>query len=232
VATGDPAVPSKETETQQRILESAVRLFAERGYQATSVREITADAGCNVAAVNYHFGGKENLYLETFRELLADLRDRRIRRVEADTEASAGSQTLEMLLESIANAFLEPFVEGGRGQLLIGFMAHEMADRQLPPRVFVDEFIRPMFDAYVDGLERVGPPLEEASARMCIMSLMGQMLHVVKAHHLSKEIEDEDLLPRDLELLVRHVVRFTAGGIRACAMENGEPVRRSPIGRA
>jgi AcrR family transcriptional regulator len=210
-------------ETRERILESAERLFAERGFRATSVREITADAGCNVAAVNYHFGGKEKLYLETFRRLLADLRDRRIRRVQSDMEAAAGTQTLEMLLESIANAFFEPFVQGDRGPLLMGFMAHEMADRHLPPDVFVGEFIRPMLDASLEGLRSVGPPLEPMTARLCVMSLHGQMLHVLKAHHLMGLVGDHELLPQDPEELVRHVVRFSAGGIRASAVENHGP---------
>jgi len=230
VATIDlTATETREAhETRQRLLDSAERLFAEGGFEATSVREITADAECNVAAVNYYFGGKESLYRETFRGLLADLRDRRISRVQSDMEASAGSQTLEMLLESMANAFLEPLVAGGRGRLFMGFMAHEMADRHLPPQVFLGEFIRPMFEAYMEGLRRVGPPLEPTAGRMCVMSLMGQMLHVVKAHQLSGEIDDDDFFPQDLSEVVRHVVRFTAGGIRACAMESRESEDRPP----
>jgi len=48
-------------ETHERILDAAQKLFAEKGLDATSVRDITTAAECNVAAVNYHFGGKENL---------------------------------------------------------------------------------------------------------------------------------------------------------------------------
>ena len=53
--------------TRERILDQAEILFAQKGYQAVSVREITTAARCNLAAVNYHFGNKENLYLEVFR---------------------------------------------------------------------------------------------------------------------------------------------------------------------
>ena len=65
-------------ETRDRILDAAQKLFSEKGLDATSVRDITAEAGCNVAAVNYHFGGKENLYLEAFRAMLGPLRDQRM----------------------------------------------------------------------------------------------------------------------------------------------------------
>ena len=54
--------------TRDRLLQAAERLFARQGYEATSVRDITAAAECNVASVNYHFGGKNKLYL-AMREL-------------------------------------------------------------------------------------------------------------------------------------------------------------------
>ncbi len=58
---------NREELTKERILDTAEVLFAQKGYQAVSVREITSAARCNLAAVNYHFGKKENLYLEVFR---------------------------------------------------------------------------------------------------------------------------------------------------------------------
>ena len=58
---------NKNNHTKDRLLDEAEALFAVRGYHAVSVREITAAANCNLAAVNYHFGNKQNLYLEVFR---------------------------------------------------------------------------------------------------------------------------------------------------------------------
>ncbi|MFW6334288.1 MAG: TetR/AcrR family transcriptional regulator, partial [Desulfosalsimonas sp.] len=54
--------------TRQRVLDHAEKLFAEKGFTGVSIREITAMADCNLAAVNYHFGGKKKLYLAVFRE--------------------------------------------------------------------------------------------------------------------------------------------------------------------
>lgn len=53
--------------TRDRLLDEAEDLFAQRGFHAVSVREITKAAQSNLAAVNYHFGNKQNLYLEVFR---------------------------------------------------------------------------------------------------------------------------------------------------------------------
>ena len=204
-------------ETRERILSVAERLFAQRGYEATSVRDITAEAGCNVAAVNYHFGGKQNLYVETFRGLLGELRDLRIRRIRSDMAEAGEGATVEMFVESMANAFLEPFVDEARGRLLMAFVSREMVDRHLPAEVFFDEFIRPVLDVATEQLGAVGPRLDPMTARLCLMSLVGQLLHVLRAQLVFSSGAPVDLVPADLKSHVDHVVRFTVGGICACA---------------
>lgn len=57
--------------TRQRILKAAIELFADKGYDAASVRAIVAKAGVNQAAINYHFDGKEGLYLEVIKSAFA-----------------------------------------------------------------------------------------------------------------------------------------------------------------
>ena len=58
---------NQEDIPKERLLDEAEALFARKGFHAVSIREITSAAGCNLVAVNYHFGTKENLYLEVFR---------------------------------------------------------------------------------------------------------------------------------------------------------------------
>ena len=52
--------------TKDRLLDAAEQLFAERGYDATSMRELTTAAAVNLAAVNYHFGSKRELFAAVF----------------------------------------------------------------------------------------------------------------------------------------------------------------------
>ena len=58
---------TQKEDVRNRILDVAEALFCERGFEGVSVRELTAAAGCNLAAVNYYFGGKDKLYAEMFR---------------------------------------------------------------------------------------------------------------------------------------------------------------------
>ena len=67
--------------TREQILCAAEVLFAEKGFSHTSIRDITEKADCNIAAVNYHFHGKENLYIEVFRLRMSTIRDLRINAV-------------------------------------------------------------------------------------------------------------------------------------------------------
>ena len=69
-------------QTKSRILQTAEILFAKEGIAKTSLRRITADAGANLAAVNYHFGNKQNLVHEVFKNRLDSLNAERIARLD------------------------------------------------------------------------------------------------------------------------------------------------------
>ena len=62
---------SAQTDTRTRLLRTSLAIFAHRDFDAVSVREIVEQAGANIAAISYHFGGKQGLYLATA-EFLAD----------------------------------------------------------------------------------------------------------------------------------------------------------------
>ena len=133
-AETDIAVQPLETEdTHDRILAAAQQLFAEKGFDATSVRDITTEAGCNVASVNYHFGGKDKLYLEAFRSMLSLLRDRRLEMM-GELMARKPSPTLEEFVRTFSAIMLEPLVDDDRGRMFLNIVTREMIDPRLPAR--------------------------------------------------------------------------------------------------
>jgi AcrR family transcriptional regulator len=207
--------PLECEDTGDRILAAAQKLFAEKGFDSTSVRDITTEAACNVASVNYHFGGKDNLYLETFRATLKALREQRLL-ILGELMDRTPPPTLEEFLQSFAEGFIDPLVDQNLGPRFMALVTREMFDPRLPRDVFLSEFIHPVLERALVALEKSGPPLDPADGRLCIMAMVGQLLHAIKAHHLFTQHES-DAMPADIADYIPHFVRFAAGGIRACA---------------
>jgi AcrR family transcriptional regulator len=227
-ATAHCDATTEARETHERILDAAQKLFAEKGLDATSVRDITTEAECNVAAVNYHFGGKENLYVESFRAMLGPLRDQRMAMMD-ELMRREPAPTLEEYLAGFAEGFLEPLVDESLGRRFMLFVSRELTDRKLPAGLFLDEFIVPLVSRAVSSLDRVGVPLTPERSFYCIFSLIGQLLHAVKGHHMSDRLELSGAALFDLNGFIDHFVRFSAAGIRASAKD--EHTATAALGR-
>src|SRR5712692_9649114 len=94
--------------TKDRILDVAERLFARDGIEATSLRTITAEAGVNLAAVNYHFQSKDALIQAVIARRMGPVNERRLALFDA-CEAEAGNGPLP--IEKVVDAFIRPVVE-------------------------------------------------------------------------------------------------------------------------
>src|SRR3546814_10370396 len=88
--------------TKDRILGAAEELFAQHGFSGTSLRQVTSRADVNIAAVNYHFGSKENLVTEVFRRRMDEMSAQRLAQLRQAQEQAPGE------LEPILAAFVEP----------------------------------------------------------------------------------------------------------------------------
>ncbi len=211
-------------ETRERLLDTAERLFAEKGFEGASVRDITAGAASNVASVNYHFGSKDNLYREVFRRRLGILRDRRVACVQEALTAQP-APSLEGVLEAFVLAFLEPLVEAGEGRLLMELWAREMLEPHLPHELFHREMLEPVRGALTDALLQVVPHLERERAVMAVFSLISQLVNLVHIAYRAGQhglAEGDPWSPETLDRLAHHIVRFSAGGIRAVAGKEDE----------
>jgi len=212
---------ASEKTAQDRLIEAAEEPFCRRGFNETSVRDIAAAAGCNVASINYYFGGKDNLYLEVWRRRLALMRETRLAGIERVMSAG-GQPQLEELLKSYADSFLEPLVHGTSHCRFVNLMAREMIDPHLPPDMFLTDMIVPVMTALSEALLKICPWLSEAKARMVILSIVGQLMHTVCAKELFEKSTHPELSHPGLDSMVDHIVKFSAAGIRAYAEGAGE----------
>jgi AcrR family transcriptional regulator len=211
-------VDSSTGGVRDRLLDSAEQLFAERGFDATSIRDLAAAAGCNIASVNYYFGGKEKLYVEIWRRHLLLLKDTRVASIEKVLFESAGKPSLEDLLRSFAYAFVGPLVDETGGPRLIKLMAREILNPHLPSSMFSEAVIKPTLSAVQDALAKVCPKLPESKIPMVVFSLMGQLVHTIKLKTMLGSMDDDGALAEfEPVKVIEHIVAFSAAGIRAYA---------------
>lgn len=109
-------IDCKDPATHERILDAAERLFAEQGFNATSLRQITTTAAVNLAAVNYHFGDKESLYTEVVRRRIRPINVLRLARLEqAVLEAGEQPPPLADVLRILMGPIFEAHRDPARG---------------------------------------------------------------------------------------------------------------------
>jgi AcrR family transcriptional regulator len=206
-------------DVRNRLLDAAEKLFSERGFADTSVRDITAEANCNVAAVNYHFGSKEKLYTDVWRHNLLLLRDNQIASIEKVMSENQDTLRLEDLLKSFAETFIGSLVDETRSNRLLKLMMREMLDRHLPPDMFADEVIKPTLGAMQKALLKICPGLQQSQTALIVFSIIGQLIHAVRIRTMFGQSNKDELLIFDLPEIVDHIIKFSAAGIRACAGE-------------
>lgn len=221
-------------ETRSRILDAAEMLFVEHGLDATSMRMITAKAEVNLAAVNYHFGNKENLIHEIFRRRLTELNRQRVAALDA-LEAEAGGQPLRA--SRILEAFFAPALalasdtEHG-GRTFMQLLGRTYTEPNAFVRQFLAEEYAEVLDRFLNALYRAleGVPREEILWRFHFM--MGATSYAIAGTDalqlFAGKFDDADparLMPR--------LMSFLLGGLRAPlpgqggAGENGKGAQRT-----
>ncbi len=217
ISQENSTISSPAKGVRDRLLDAAEELFSERGFDGTSIRDLARAAGCNIASVNYYFGGKENLYEEVWRRHLLSLRDTRIASIDKVMSETGGKPSLEELLRSFAYAFVGPLVDQRAGRRLIRLMAREMTDPHLSSNMFGEEVIKPTLVMMQKALGKVCPSLDESKVPLVVFSLVGQLIHTIRIKPILRWTDDEALAMYDPAELIDHIVAFSAAGIRAYA---------------
>ncbi len=215
------------TNTRKAILDAAEKLFAEVGVEAASIRQITAAAGVNLAAVNYHFQSKDHLALEVVARRLQPLNQERLALLDA-VEAEAAARGEVASLEAVLEAFIRPSVEDKvsgerREEAFICLMSRCFQEPKPEIQAFVSrqfsEIIR-RFDAAI--LRAVpGLPPGELFWRMCFF--VGSLHHSLSIWarfdtHPSPRLRDVPPPRLDREGFIRRLVAFAAEGFRASTL--------------
>ncbi|HXC97896.1 MAG TPA: CerR family C-terminal domain-containing protein [Verrucomicrobiae bacterium] len=196
--------------TRQHLLEAAGQVFAEVGFRAATVREICERAGANIAAVNYHFGDKEQLY----RAVLQETYQAAIKKYPADYGLRANATAEERLRAFVHSLLLRIFSEGPsarHGKL----MAREMMEPTGALDAIVREDIRPMSALLVSIVsELLGAEADDATKRLCANSVVSQALFYHHCRPVVVRIHPDLKFDRaGIERLTEHITRFSLAAI-------------------
>lgn len=195
--------------TRDRLLEVAAGLFAEHGKDAVGVREITKGAQANLAAIAYHFGGKDDLYVATLRHALGQT----VRRMLAFVEGEGDD----------APAALRAHI-GGMCEALIGEKADPVGPRLIlreltaptgALELLVDELMRPNFRRLLATLDALAAPqIDRETLPLHVMSIVGQIMHYRHTAPIVKRLLGRKTYPPGFaKTVAEHVRRLALLGI-------------------
>lgn len=206
------AKTAQDLRTRDRLVAVAAELFADRGVERTTVREICAAAGANVAAINYHFGGKDGLYQAVIRTAI------RVMRETSDLSIEAGRGTPpEARLRAHIRVFLARLTGHDRLSWIHKLMAREVAEPGEAMRLVMREVLEPRMH-YLLGLaaEMTGLPATDPRLLRAVLSIQGQIL--VFARPLppgSPAVWTRAI--RDTDAVAEHIGDFSIAALRALA---------------
>lgn len=164
-----PTAPKDADDPRDRLLLAAGQAFAEHGYEAATVRDICLEARVNVAAVNYYFGDKRRLYIESVKHA----HQVRVKQVPLP-EWPAGKAAADRLHDFVAN-MLERMLGFGQPPWQVRLMMREVLHPTDACRELVEDYIRPHFALLVSILDELaGHSLAEPELRRIALSIIGQ----------------------------------------------------------
>lgn len=189
--------------TKSRLLEGAGEEFAEKGFELARVRAICDRAGANLAAINYHFGDKEHLYVEVLRE--AHRCDEDPQKECIDPGLSPAERLRTFIHHFLDRVLAMNHPEDWQHRLML----REMLSPTPFSEVLVREMIRPRFELIRGLMREICPEADDRRLNALVFSVIGQCLHYKMARRVTERlIGDEGYRALDLDYLTDHITAF------------------------
>lgn len=223
-------------ETKKKLLDAAECLFAAKGFEEVSVRELAAAADVNVAAVNYHFQGKENLFRQVILRRFVNQRDRTLEALNEVRSQPGPSTDIRPVLRTLSREYLTGSLSDPKGASFMKIMAREMhaSDRE-GSSAFFQEMVRPIYQAYSEALLEARPHLNPEQISWLMASVVGQIQHFIirwiKKDSLADDSPELKIMGQVFPALLRpvdqyiqevtdHITNFSAAAIDTLYPEN------------
>ena len=218
--TDSQLYPTSETEEAQAATKAAVfnaaeRLFALHGFQNVSVRDITAEAGVNLASVNYHFGSKDALLFEIFRRRTSELNRERARMLHEASDRHGGKPPVREILEAYFTPSLRWAAPDHERRISVQFIIRARSEGTAQMRDAIQNDVSHL-ERFSNALIAARPdlPREEVYWRLhfCLgMVHNNRFIEFDRLHHLSGGVTREG----DTQALLKRMLDFAEAGFLA-----------------
>lgn len=207
------AASKRSLATSLSILDAAERLFAERGYEGASVRDIAKAAGAQIASVSFHHGSKEALFERVVERRASELSAMRL---EALAAASSGNESLT--LEQVLSAFLRPYLEkagAGDPQWLAYARLVAMVSADVRWHTISERCFDPTAGVFIAEIARLFPHAERSTIAVSFIFSVSAMLSLSTSSWRIEALSDTAGNQRAMDRLADELVRFCDAGMRA-----------------
>ena len=206
-----PKTSASSADTRQRLIDAAANLFANKGFEHVTVREICKASNANVAAVNYHFGDKAGLYRAVIMRAIELMRETN----ELSQRAGDGLSPHDQI-RGFVRVFVSRLSGEGPTAWIHRLMAREMERPTDVLELVMQQVLKPRIE-YLSGVigAIMGLPADDPNVTRCVSSLQVQCL--VAARPIPKPILKSFPIQSDVETMVNHIVEFSLGGMKAIA---------------
>jgi AcrR family transcriptional regulator len=221
------AASEQKESSRERLLDAAEALFADVGYAAVSVREISALAKVNLGSIPYYFGTKENLLKEVLLRRVLPINAERTRLLNDILDSRKPT------VEDILYAVLAPAFRSSRELVAYRKLAGRLATDPTPEvRKVMDDIYNPRTLIFPKALRAVCPQLESEEFNWRLMCVYGSMFYVQADTGRMQTVAGPGFDTSDPELALKYVIPFLAAGLRAPgtgrSKQRGEPARGKP----
>ncbi len=199
-------------QTRERLIVAAREVFSQQGFQSATVREICKRAEANIAAVNYHFGGKDGLLAEALN--FAPLKA--LQQTNAALDACP-----KVRMQAFIHDFMHMLLDEKKASLQCQIMARELAD----PTPALDQIVRDAvapLHVFLGGLlsEVTGKQLSESQLRHSVCSILGQCMFYRNSQPVLQRLNPKLRYDhKEINAIAAHIAAFSLAGIEQIAVK-------------
>lgn len=195
---------------KERILNAAESLFAEKGYDGASLRQITKTATVNLAAVNYHFGDKESLYREVITRRLRPINQSRLALLDqAEQAASDTPVPLAIIFEAIARPMFElGQYDPNESHQVVRLIGRSLSEPQSFMAGLIAQEIQPAMARFAQAVRRHVPALSPEHFLWHFSFVVGALHHALSTMHAMNPLTRGICRDHDSSTALSLYVRF------------------------